>query len=77
MTLQSYRRALARSARHGGLANALNGSLRVRVSKELRISGVVGHVASLGESEPNVAEIEVRKKTRRGLILLLFLKKEV
>lgn len=56
---QSYRRSLARSKRNGGLAFASAGSMRVRVSRELRVSGVIGHVSSLGEKEPNVSENEV------------------
>jgi protein transport protein SEC23 len=56
---ESYRRSLARSKRHGGLAFASNGTLRVRVSRELRVAGLIGHAASLGESEPNVSENDV------------------
>jgi protein transport protein SEC23 len=56
---ESYRRSLARSKRHGGLAFASNGTLRVRVSRELRIAGLIGHAASLGETEPNVSENDV------------------
>jgi len=56
---RSFQLNLARAKNHDGLASGNNGVMRVRVSKELRISGLIGHAASLNEAEPHVGETEV------------------
>eukprot|EP01114_Cavostelium_apophysatum_P003750 TRINITY_DN1387_c0_g2_i2.p1 TRINITY_DN1387_c0_g2~~TRINITY_DN1387_c0_g2_i2.p1 ORF type:complete len:752 (+),score=199.83 TRINITY_DN1387_c0_g2_i2:97-2352(+) len=58
MFKQSFVRMFTRDEK-GALPMGFNATIEALTSKELKVCGAIGHVASLGKKSPNVAETEI------------------